>query len=253
MDRLALISKTQSLIALGDISGAESALVELADTEGDGALMAVLQQLTSPEILAMIRQHDTSKESVISLLVTPDMFAKAVVLEKKYKDLEHHLLRGMINSILFRDGANPVEFLNAIGDLEGGSEVLANYFLEYWSGVESFARTGTFEAIYDEGKPLSDKELVTSTHYLPPCVDQEEIADHDWMELAWVLRYQCPDLFVETLMILRARARAYSESHKGSVMHVQNNGLDDANVEVSNTDHGQTTPVVRFDDDESAI
>ena len=33
---LALIAKTQSLIAAGDIVGAESALVELADAEGDG-------------------------------------------------------------------------------------------------------------------------------------------------------------------------------------------------------------------------
>ena len=42
---LALIAKTQSLIAAGDIVGAESALVELADAEGDGALLVVLEQL----------------------------------------------------------------------------------------------------------------------------------------------------------------------------------------------------------------
>jgi hypothetical protein len=43
MSNLALIAKTQSLIAAGDIVGAESALVELADTEGDRALMVVLE------------------------------------------------------------------------------------------------------------------------------------------------------------------------------------------------------------------
>ncbi|MBC7917581.1 MAG: hypothetical protein H7Y28_07220, partial [Rhodoferax sp.] len=42
---LALIEKTQSLIAAGDIVGAESALTELADAEGDRALMVVLEQL----------------------------------------------------------------------------------------------------------------------------------------------------------------------------------------------------------------
>ena len=45
MNHLALIAKTQSLIAAGDIVGAESALVELADAEGDGALLVVLDQL----------------------------------------------------------------------------------------------------------------------------------------------------------------------------------------------------------------
>ena len=45
MNHLALITKTQSLIAAGDIAGAESALTELADTEGDSALMVVLDQL----------------------------------------------------------------------------------------------------------------------------------------------------------------------------------------------------------------
>lgn len=42
MNHLALIEKTQTLIAAGDIVGAESALVELADTEGDAALMVLL-------------------------------------------------------------------------------------------------------------------------------------------------------------------------------------------------------------------
>jgi len=45
MNQLALIAKTQALIAAGDISGAEAALSELADAEGDGALMVVLEQL----------------------------------------------------------------------------------------------------------------------------------------------------------------------------------------------------------------
>ena len=45
MNQLALIQKTQSLIAAGDIVGAESALVELADAEGDGALLVALETM----------------------------------------------------------------------------------------------------------------------------------------------------------------------------------------------------------------
>ena len=84
MNHLALIAKTQSLIASGDIVGAESALVELADTEGDGALMVVLEQLPPKDILAVIREYDSSKESILILLVSPEQFARAVVLEKQY-------------------------------------------------------------------------------------------------------------------------------------------------------------------------
>ena len=54
MNHLALIEKTQSLIAAGDIAGAEMALVELADTEGDSALMVVLAQLPPKDILAVM-------------------------------------------------------------------------------------------------------------------------------------------------------------------------------------------------------
>ena len=102
---IALITKTQSLIAAGDITGAEAALVELADAEGDQALMVVLEQLPPKDILAVIREYDTSKESVINLLVTPEQFARAVVIEKQYKDLSRTHLRGMMNSVIFRDDA----------------------------------------------------------------------------------------------------------------------------------------------------
>ena len=76
---LALITKTQSLIAAGDIVGAESALAELADTEGDRALVVVLDQLPPKDVLAVIREFDTSKESVVNLVITPEQFARAVV------------------------------------------------------------------------------------------------------------------------------------------------------------------------------
>ncbi|WP_296444024.1 hypothetical protein, partial [Rhodoferax sp. UBA5149] len=167
MNHLALIAKTQSLIAAGDIVGAEFALVELADTEGDGALMVVLEQLPPKDILAVIREYDNSKESVINLLVSPAQFARAVVIEKQYRDLTRTHLRGMVNSIIFRDDADPVEFLNAMGDLDGGSDALADYFSEKWSRVEAFARTGTFDTVEDDGEMLSETALLASAYVKP--------------------------------------------------------------------------------------
>ena len=248
MNQLALIAKTQSLIAAGDIVGAESALVELADAEGDGALMVVLEQLPAKDILAVIREYDNSKESVINLLITPSMFAHAVVIGKQYKDLSRTHLRGMVNSVIFREDADPVEFLTAIGDLEGGSEALADYFSEKWSRIEAFARTGTFDSVEDDGEMLSEQALLSSA-YAQPKIELDEVTDQDWMQLAWILRYQLPDLFMETVMVLRAKARA----HDLGLDEEEELEEDDGKVETGDTDRGKATPAARDDDEESAI
>ena len=248
MNHLALITKTQTLIAAGDIVGAESALVELADAEGDAALMVVLEQLPPKDILAVIREYDNSKESVINLLVTPGQFARAVVIEKQYRDLTRTHLRGMVNAIIFRDDAEPLEFLTALGDLEGGSEALADYFSDQWSRVETFARTGTFDAMEDHGEMLSQSALLASA-YAKPRIEQDEIADRDWMQMAWILRYKLPDLFIEMLMVLRAKASAFEAGLEDDEALEE----DDGKVETGDTDRGKATPAQRESDEESAI
>jgi hypothetical protein len=245
---LALIAKTQSLIASGNIVAAEAALVELADEQGDNALMVVLEQLPAKDMLAVIREYDNSKESVINLLVTPAQFARAVVIEKQYKDLSRTHLRGMMNSIIFRDDADPVEFLTAIGDLEGGAEALADYFTEKWSRIEAFAWTGVFDAMEDDGRMLSESALLASA-YVKPKLDEDEVADQDWMQMAWTLRYQCPDLFIEMLLVLRAKARA----HDLGLSEEEESTEDDVKVETSATDRGKITQAALDPDEESAI
>lgn len=247
MNHLALIEKTQSLIASGDITGAEAALVELADTEGDGALMVVLEQLQPKDILAVIREYDNSKDSVINLLVTPAQFARAVVIEKQYKDLTRTHLRGMMNAVIFREDGDPLEFLTAIGDLEGGSEALADYFSEKWSRIEAFARTGLFDTVEDDGEIVSEAAL-RGNAYARPRVEQDEIADQDWMELAWLLRYELPDLFIEMLLVLRAKARAHDLG-----LDEEEAEEDDDKFETADTDRGKATPAARESDEESAI
>ena len=248
MNHLALITKTQTLIAAGDIMGAEGALVELADAEGDAALMVVLEQLPAKDVLAIIREYDNSKESVVNLLVTPEQFARAVVIEKQYKDLTRTHLRGMVNSIIFRDDSDPIEFLTAIGDLEGGSDALADYFSEKWSRVEAFARTGSLDAMDDHGDMLSQDELLAKA-YEKPKLEQDEVADKDWMQLAWILRYELPDLFIEMLLVLRAKANAFDAGF-GEDAELEE---DDGKVETGDTDRGKATPVQRDSDEESAI
>ena len=249
MNHLALITQTRSLIAAGDIVGAESALADLADAEGDNALMVVLDQLAPKDILAVMREYDDSRASVVNLLVTPEQFARAMVLEKQYKDLSHTHLRSMVNAVIFRDDGDPLEFLNAIGDLEGGSEALANYFTEKWSRIEAFARTGTFDATEDYGLMLTEEQLLASA-YVQPQLLQDEVADRDWMQLAWLLRYECRDLFIEMLLVLRAKARAHDLGLEDDELP---DDEDDGKFETSDTDRGKATPAARTSDEESAI
>ncbi|TXT41240.1 MAG: hypothetical protein FD135_479 [Comamonadaceae bacterium] len=247
MHHLALIEKTQSLIAAGDIVGAEHALVELADREGDGALMEVLEQLPPKDVLAVIREYDGSRETIINAMLTPEQFARAVVIEKQYRDLTRSHLRGMMNSVIFRDGGKPVDFLTAIGDLEGGAEALADYFEEKWSRIEAFARTGTFDTVEDDGDMLSEDDLRANA-YAKPKLDEDEVADADWMQLAWLLRYECVDLFIEMLLVLRAKARAFELG-----LDEEDLFEDDGKVETGDTDRGKATPAALDPDEESAI
>ncbi len=248
MNHLALIEKTRSLIAAGDIAGAESALTALADTDGDGALVVVLEQLAPKDILAVIREYDQSKESIINLLVTPGQFARAMVIEKQYRDLTHTHLRGMVNSVIFRDDSDPVAFLDAIANLEGGSEAMANYFADKWGRIEAFARTGTFDTAEEDGEMLSETALFASA-YAKARVELEEVADKDWMQLAWLLRYECPDLFIEMLLVMRAKARA----NDLGLEQDEDQPEDDGKVETGDTDRGHATPAARDDEEESAI
>lgn len=247
MNHLALIEKTQSLIASGDISGAEAALVELADTQGDGALVEVLAQLPPKDVLAVIREYDGSRDSIINHMLTPEQFARAVVIEKQYRDLTRGHLRGMMNSVIFRDDGEPVEFLTAIGDLEGGCEALADYFEEKWSRVEAFARSGTFDTVEDDGD-LVDEDDLRANAWARPRIDRDDIADRDWMEMAWLLRHELPDLFIEMLLVLRAKARAFELGLDSEDLEE-----DDGKVETRDTDLGRATPAAIDPDEESAI
>ncbi len=210
---LPALVQAQKLIKAGDISGAENALSTLAENEGDHALVAALDEFPAKDLLAIIREYDTSKESMVNLLVTPEQFAKAVVLEKRYADLSHEKLRGMINSVIFREGADASEFLYAISEVEGGYETIADYLSERTERIEFFYRYATFDLFEysDEVKTQAmDEDLLNLTRDNEPQsspLDMTNFEDHDWMEVTTILRYQHPDIFREVLLKLRARLK----------------------------------------------
>jgi len=217
-----VVLKSSQLILAGDIVGAEQALVAIADQEGDHALIALLDDIPPKDLLAIMREFDSSKESVINMLVTPEQFARAIILETMYGERTSERLRAMINTVIYREANTVDEYLEAIADLEGGSGTLADYFADRFDEVFSFATTGSFT-------PQFDPDSVAKTHNTwlmekieeidhglgfgnaiedaRPLFSRSEIADGDWMETAWVLRYEVPDAFEEVMITLRDRAQ----------------------------------------------
>jgi hypothetical protein len=195
----AIVVKAASLIRAGDIHAAEYALVSLVETEGDHALVAVLEEMPPKDLLAVIREYDTSKESVVNLLVTPEQFARAVVMEKLYGDHTHAHLRGMINSVIFRDEDQTGEFIEAIGDIDGGCEALIDYLSDRDEEIVHFAAFGTFNPHHtEEGDEI----------------DKSEASDHDWKELIWLLKHEHTDMFEQIWPPLKAMMLARQKWEK---------------------------------------
>jgi len=216
-----VVLKTSQLILAGDLKGAETALATIADTEGDSALVEVMNDIAPKDLLAVMRGFDGSRQSVVNMLVTPEQFARAVILEVRYRDQTHAALHGMMNAVLYRDEDMTAEYLEAIGEIEGGYEVLANYFGERDDELLAFAMSGVFSEEFDaehgnESKSISwlnekideiDEALhegnsITGSR---PKVSRSEISDRDWMETAWVLRYELSDIFEQIVITLRDR------------------------------------------------
>ena len=217
-----LVTQASSLIQSGDIVRAEALLTALVETDGDHALVEVLDEIPSKDLLAVIREYDASKQSLLSLLITPEQFARAVVLDRLYGDTSHEHLRGMINAVIFREDADANEFITAIAELEFGYEALADYLSDRAEEV-----VGTsFDALETED------------------ISRAEISDHDWKELTWLLRHHHADLYNIVAVLLKTkiqdRLKAEAEAEESE---------DDEEVVKANTIEVDS----KDDDEDSAI
>jgi hypothetical protein len=221
-----IILKSSKLILAGDIAGAEKALVAIADEHGDDALVTLLDDLPPKDLIAVMREFDSSKVSVVNMVVTPEQFARAIVLERKYGERTVERLRAMMNAVIHRDLNTAVEYLEAIGDLEGGSQTLADYFEDRYDEMFSFATSGNFLPQFDldSGARTHNTWLMEKIEEIDhglgfgnsiensrPLLSRSEIADGDWMESAWILRYELPDAFEEVMIMLCDRVQQHLE------------------------------------------
>lgn len=225
------VIKTAQLVLAGDLQGAEQALAHVAETEGDTALVALLSEVAPKDLLAIMREFDGSRESIINLVVTPEQFADAVVLEKRYGEEGHDRLRGMMNAVLYRDESLASEYLEALGEKEGGIELFVDYFSDRIDEILDFAMSGQLQTEFFVQESIDvksigwlsekvdelDEALLDGDSILGsrPKQSRAEISDHDWMETAWILRYELTDMFEQMIIAIRDRmARRMEALHE---------------------------------------
>lgn len=209
------VVKASALIHAGDISAAESALADLVETEGDTALVTVLDELQPRDLLAILREYDASKPSLVNLLVTPKQFANAVIMERMYAERNRDRLRSMVNSVIFREEVEPDDFIAALAEKDLGLDVLADYLDERFEEVTIFRNCGSFVVTDEERIPRDEEDDATrEDQFAVPKggVGLDEVTDHDWMELTWRLAHHFPDEFDHVFRILTVRSRATEEA-----------------------------------------
>jgi len=222
-----VVLKSSQLILAGDIVGAERTLVAVADQHGDHALVSLLDDLPPKDLLAIMREFDSSKETIVNMLVTPEQFAHSIVLEKQYGDRTSERLRAMVNAVIHRDENAVGEYLEAIAGIDGGIATLADYFEDRYDELLSFATSGGFAPQYEHesGIQIHATWLMEKLEELDeslgfgnfiensrPLLSRSEVADGDWMETAWILRDALPDTFEELMIVLRDRVQKHVEA-----------------------------------------
>jgi hypothetical protein len=216
------IINASKLILVGDISGAEKALADIADEQGDHALAVILEEVEPKDLLAILREYDSSKETVLSLVVSPEQFARAVVLDKRYGERNKDKLRGMMNAVIYKNTDCAEEFLSAIFAQKGGTGVLADYFEGHYDVVLNFLLRAHLETtpqpFFDEEISADAEEIKNffASIYASENIMEKvswayartEITDNDWKETLWILFHEVPDAFDHLLDEMQSRLLA---------------------------------------------
>jgi hypothetical protein len=206
-----IVTTVSGLVYEGDIDSAERALAVLADQEGDFALARVIEEMPPRDVVAILREHDSSKLSIVGELISPKAFVAAVALERDYRDRNHDALRGMVNAVVFADESRTDAFIEALGASEDGLNALVDYCSDRHEEIERFFRNGSFsqqEGDEIDGIPTSNGDLQVGELDETTgrdVVQLREVQDHDWRELVWRLRCEHYDVFRDMLEMLRAR------------------------------------------------
>ena len=159
-----IIKQTHALIQAGEIAEAEANLVVIAEQEGDHALVEVLDEMAPKDVLAVMREFDASKESIINLVVSPEQFVQAIVLERQYGEpIEKYVprLRNTMNAVMHRNPGACAEVLECLAEHDEGVRLLADYFTDEYDALQTLAYHGVFEKDSDAERAFAPKRVST--------------------------------------------------------------------------------------------
>ena len=214
-----IIKQTHALIQAGEIAEAEANLVVIAEQEGDHALVEVLDEMAPKDVLAVMREFDASKESIINLVVSPEQFVQAIVLERQYGEpIERYVprLRNTMNAVMHRSyrihGA--IQIIRYANRLEIRNPGHALKPSAQWDAPGALLRNPRIAAVLHDVRLASTKgsgirtlrEQMLAHDLLPPTLASQRSADQ----------------FVATLLFhqfLGPDDRAWLRRHGAALIH----------------------------------
>ena len=240
-----IIKQTHALIQAGEIAEAESALAVIAEQEGDHALVEVLDEMAPKDVLAVMREYDTSKESIINMVVSPEQFVAAIMLERQYGEpLEKYVprLRNTMNAVMHRSSGSCAEVLDCLAEHDEGVRLLADYFTDHYDSLLALAYHGVFEVEVDLERAFTPKsaigfdserideldqglEIGDAIEMVKARMSRSEVADADWMETAWVLRHEFSDTFELLVIEIQDRLHRAAEAAKMPIAESSEPGI----------------------------
>lgn len=212
-----VIRQVTNLVSFGDLVAAEAALVAVAEEEGDSALVALLDSLPERDLIAILREYDSSHDTPVAALISPEKFARIIGLEALYDDKGHDRLKGMINAVLLRDEETTDDYIAAMAETEQGLFAFRDYFSDHHTALEYLAQHGRIDMDQVDCEDFALEDAIS----LEVLLRQEEessvstFAEHrdgDWMQIAWLLRHHHLDFFADILRLLRNRFGAQMET-----------------------------------------
>lgn len=219
-----IVLKVRAQITVGAIPEAVSELERYVETAGDNALIQILDEFPPNDLIAIVREYDGGKDSVVNLAISAESFVSAIMLEHLYgEDRWDYVsrLRNLMNGVMYRDEDMLGNVLRILSEHPDGLRILRDYFDGRYEQLMTFAQEGTFlptagasiEAI-ESGDHLERERLVAldsasfpesflGEEAFSPKISRAEISDGDWMETAWVIAHEHPRTFASLLGFMR--------------------------------------------------
>ncbi|MBP9780106.1 hypothetical protein KBD33_05820 [Candidatus Gracilibacteria bacterium] len=177
------VAQATSLVTTGDYRGAENALQEIANKEGDKALILALRQVPSKDLALILVNTATQPSAICSGLVEPSAFVNALIelpwtWKLEDESTAYYDLQDMFLGVVMRlDPASDkpreaLKFLKAILKKEQAIQMFA-YFLQPKKDTEVLKE---IEKQVDDGSDPVDVNILMSDDVVnkePPVVSMK--------------------------------------------------------------------------------